>query len=1587
MAVCAALLPVAAPALPSPEAAIGGTVVNQARVEYVQDPGESAPPGTFRVESNAVHTPVLRPAEFDPLLLAVEPSGTVAPGTLLLYTVRASNRSGMDFTDVTFRLPLDLELEDPIAIEGEVSAAGAPLPPVAPSFDPATRAAVWTVPSIPDGGAVDLRARVRVRSDAPADSVAEAEASAVEGGLPDVVVSNRVSTPIVPPLLSVAKTADRGAAAPGDAVVFTLTVRHTATAPPLTGVVLVDRLPGAFRFVPGSLRVDGIVRPDPEASPDGSTLRIPLGPLEPGGVRVVSLATRVAAGAREEDVVNRAHAEGVTPGGAAIVSPDATAAVRVVPGPFRQEGHLVGRVFLDDDGNGLPGESEPGVPGVFVSLEDGRGAVTDVTGRWSLLGVRPGLHVLRLDPATLSETLTPVPAGAEWASNRSTRFVELRATTLAITDFPVRGDSVTRCEFRSGERSLRIATGHPPDAEDPRTAGWIDSAAAHLANLGASGSDPVTARCSGPDARPGRDEALARTLDGRIAARSRSAEAATRPPVRPSAAAPAGASAFEDLVRTSPPVAAIVHPADGARAERESTHVDVTYPAGSEPELRVNGLPVDPRTIGTTSTLPSRGISASRYVGVRLVPGRNRLDFRAIPAGADRDAIEGVTAFVSLPGPPVGLRLEVAESGWTSDGVTPGTFVVEAVDGAGSRVSESLLITVVVEGGAFSEPDLDPQLEGIQVRLAHGSARLSAGPWVSPGRVHLRAWTPDLEVEADVPVLPATAARWRIFGLAEGRVAGEGGVEGDGGLPPGLVDDVTSDGGRIAFSARGPVAGASTLTVSVDTDRDRDPNRLFGDFEPDRFYPTAGDSSVEVFGADRQGPVYARVDGPWGFALYGDFATGFDRTELARYDRRLPGAAARAMRGPVVFEAFAASTDQRVTRDLFEPDGTSGPYLLSTRPVVARSESVVIETRDRIRTDEVIARRVLRPDLDYALDPEAGTILFRGPVAPFDRDLQPVRVVVVYEVRDDGEDLGAGGVRVAYRRGERVEAGVSAVREQRDGEDFGLYGADLVWRPGPGTHVRGEVATSDDGGVGATAVAFEASSRLRGGLTLEAAYRDIPAEFSNPTLLAAPEIGGRRALASALWEPAGPWRARGEITWQDDEIHRVERLLASAEAERRFQRASLLAAIRRVHSAIDRIEEDATVLEAGIRGRLTNRLTAEASHRQSLGDPASGYPDRTVAGVGFEIAPGQRLFVRQEWESGDGPDRDRTVAGVETALTANTKALAQYALEGGLPGASARASAGIETTIPLDAETSVQFRIARLQTTRGDEANDFTTLGGGWERRSGEAVMSARYELYLGSIETRHLGTASGAFRVSEPWTLFVRERVFLSDAAAGPRATRAEGLFGTAYRPLGGAWQFLARFDHALGGGSAAGPGGVAPGSTASEPFGSVAVVPRSQVPPGVGFSDPRLGLASLRDSFSLHLAAGVRAGARQRVAGSWIVRHVGADSQAGLDASLTDLLSLHYTVEVHPRWTVGASARRFAQHETGTTSYGAGLEFGHLAWKDFWILTGYNLKGFRDDAFPTRDRTDEGAFLAVRFKFDEGSLADLGDLRLDRP
>lgn len=516
---------------------------------------------------------------------------------------------------------------------------------------------------------------------------------------------------------------------------------------------------------------------------------------------------------------------------------------------------------------------------------------------------------------------------------------------------------------------------------------------------------------------------------------------------------------------------------------------------------------------------------------------------------------------------------------------------------------------------------------------------------------------------------------------------------------------------------------------------------------------------------------------------------------------------------------------------------------------------------------------------------------------------------------------------------------------------------------------------------------LDVASRVRSTFGWELSYRDVPAGFANPTLLSAPESGSRRYGGNVVWQPDGPWRVRGEAFVQEDEALDLERRVAGVDAERKAGPAVVSAGVKSVAANSPTTGDVSSMLvSAGARTSIGRRWSGELLREQAFGDEAvPGYPTRTSAGIGYRLREGTRLFLRQEIESGRGSRQDRTVAGVESRVSDNTTARIDYRLEGAADARALRALTGVETRLEAGRYGAMLFSAARLETTRGDEALDYTTLAAGYERRRGAYLFSGRYELRLGQSDDRHLLTVSGAFHPRDPWTFFVRERLFITDPEVAERSWRGEGLFGAAYRPRDGAWRFLMRVDHTLSdGGAFTTAGGIAPGAVSGEPGGSVVTPPSVLVPAGGGTAYTRT--VPGHDDWALSLAAGARMTSRQRLAATVVMRRVAADDALGRPSTATGLISLHYTTEVHRRWTAGASLRRFSERESETATWGHGIELGYLAMRNVWLVAGYNFAGFDDGRYDQSESSRSGPFLSLRFKFDERSLARLGDLRLDR-
>jgi hypothetical protein len=247
------------------------------------------------------------------------------------------------------------------------------------------------------------------------------------------------------------------------------------------------------------------------------------------------------------DGVNRVTASGVSLG-TKVVSNLASVKVRMTSGLLTGKGTILGRVFVDRDGNRIQSRGEvrsglasdePGIPDVALYLEDGTRVITDATGKFSILDVPPGIHVLRVDEASLPNGFVLVPLSSRFAGDGASQFVDMQPGGLFQADFagqPRRSDGDEQALSTKGRTDSGTSFG-----ESPRSTGGL----------------PPT----GGDVPPGPEE--------------------TESP------------GWEEAIQAMADGLEFLRPLDGTAVARERSRVVLKGPLGTEPSLSINGTPVD----------------------------------------------------------------------------------------------------------------------------------------------------------------------------------------------------------------------------------------------------------------------------------------------------------------------------------------------------------------------------------------------------------------------------------------------------------------------------------------------------------------------------------------------------------------------------------------------------------------------------------------------------------------------------------------------------------------------------------------------------------------------------------------------------------------------------------------------------------------------------------------------------------------------------------------------------------------------------------------------------------------------------------
>jgi large repetitive protein len=258
------------------------------------------------------------------------------------------------------------------------------------------------------------------------------------------VIHNHIPLdPLASGAVLISKVGDKTVAEVGDSVKYTIRIRNTS-ASPVSNVHVNDLLPAGFRYIPGTARLNATVLPDPAPVGNiGRSLTFILSSLgntlTANTVWELTYFVRLGVGSQQGDGINRATAIFNGALGARVPSNTAQFRVRVEGGVFSNDGCIIGKVYVDCDGNHVQnnesGSRELGIPGVRLIMLDGTQITTDNEGKYSICGVKAQTHVIKVDRTTLPKGSRLLPSSNRNAGVGDSIFVDLKGGELARADF------------------------------------------------------------------------------------------------------------------------------------------------------------------------------------------------------------------------------------------------------------------------------------------------------------------------------------------------------------------------------------------------------------------------------------------------------------------------------------------------------------------------------------------------------------------------------------------------------------------------------------------------------------------------------------------------------------------------------------------------------------------------------------------------------------------------------------------------------------------------------------------------------------------------------------------------------------------------------------------------------------------------------------------------------------------------------------------------------------------------------------------------------------------------------------------------
>ncbi len=1126
-----------------------------------------------------------------------------------------------------------------------------------------------------------------------------------------------------------------------------------------------------------------------------------------------------------------------------------------------------------------------------------------------------------------------------------------------------------------------------------------------------------TSVACGSDANstPSSESGARKSVDIKPAAGSTPREIQERQHKRAAVISDVAASGAEiDWFAGQQPGVAWLFPGAGHNPRSPAVRIAIKHAPGQSVRLRNPiGDQVDDLNFDGTLLSADQKIAVSVWRGVPLIEGDNLFKAEILEAGGKK--VREISQNIHYANAPARAELVLEQSYLKADGIRSPVLAVRFLDRDGKPVRAGVSGPMILHAPYRSQQEIEReqtrQLSGMDrfepqyvVEGDDGIAYIELAPTTDSGTVQLdlnfqlpgdnrrsqelRAW------------LEPQARDWVVVGFAEGTV-GYTTLKDNSQSLNGEVEDGHYSDGQISLYAKGRVLGKWILTMAYDSDKADDRRKsLLGTIDPNEYYTLYGDGSEQRHDAPSQSKLYLKLERGQFYALFGDYETGLTQTQLSRYSRTLNGIKVENGGGPVVFTAFAAETPQSFAHDEIQGDGTSGLYRLTQRGIVLNSEKIRIETRDRLHAEKIIDSRALTRHIDYDIDYSNGTLFFRQPVNSRDAGFNPIVIVAEYETLGRAnKELNAGGrIGVTLNEG-RVQAGVSAIRDENRLSSTNLAGADLKIRVGKDSELRfeaaqtsGQAATLSTEGI-AWLTEFEYHSGRYDALLY--ARRQEPGFGLNQqsfSTAAQQKIGaqGRMRLSDT-------WTVQGEAYQQENLGSNTTRDAAQAKLRHETSEGGVSVGAQ---SISDRTEggalagQDYRSEQATLsvnRWFMNRKLELSAQSETALGGRSDSvdFPDRYLLGATYALTDNVRLLAGQEFTDG-AYDTSTTRVGAQVVpwkgarldSTLNQSQISEY-------GPRTFAQMGMTQAVLINERWGMDASMDSSQTFNhsaqpGPVLNpnhpvaaggslggipgateDYVAVSAGATYRAPLWSWNGRAESRDGDTTDRY-GFVSHFLRQAQTGVAFGSSAQFLrTEQAAGATSRLASVDLSWAFRPLGLHWSILDRLELRYedvqngSGASLTGFNGLSATNARSRRLINNFALNRVSREWTDIDREGNLFQRYERNQWSLYYGA------------KYALDTFDGTSYSGF----TDLIAVEMRHDINSWIDFGLHASSLNARSAGSHVYSYGPSIGISPVTNGWVTLGYNFRGFIDRDFDAARYTAQGIYLQLRFKFDQNT------------